>query len=177
MGGARTPGGVNSSSGKRHSGGGSFRNRTLITAKNSDEITTFYTSVFSPDSMITRSKLKQPDSNIQAIQISPIKLKGRHGSGSPLRNQNALQLLTRQRNSGGVGGGGNLAHVVSSDLLSPNGTTPLDISVECKTRKSFSDLDIPCYGGVGGASGDGKVCVCDFVCTGVAVRHACCSSA
>ena len=116
--------------------GTSAKCRTFITAKNPEEIATFYTSVFSPDSMVTRSKLKN-DSNIQAIQISPIKAKGRNNS--PLRHQHALQLLTRQANNSGP-------HVISSDLLSPNGTTTMDISVECKTRKSFSDLDIPCAG-------------------------------
>ena len=40
----------------------------LITAKDSEEVSTFY-SIFSPDSIIIRSKFKSGD--IQAVQVSP----------------------------------------------------------------------------------------------------------
>ena len=127
--------------------------RTFITAKNSDEIATFYTSIFSPDSMITRSKSKGGD--IQAVQVSPLKSKGRNSnSASPIRNNHAYQILCGRLappNMSVDDDESPVAAKISSNLVVPtnDGLAPntMNISVECRTRKSFSDLGL--------AGGDG----------------------
>ena len=106
-----------------------LKGRTLITAKDSSEISTYYTSLFSPDSMITRSKSKNPD--VQAVHVSPIGSKNR-SSASPIKAHQPPPPVPISKE-------GN--YICSQSLLSPNGTNMLDISVECRTRKSFSGLD------------------------------------
>lgn len=113
----------------------------LSAATNSDEIATFYTSLFSPDSVITRSKAKGSD--VQVVHVSPAKLKAHYSSTSPIKSHHLIHrhALALQRSPGGPGN--------SPELLSPTGT--VDISVECRTRKSFSYLDMS-GGGCGGGS-------------------------
>ena len=113
----------------------------LTVPRDSDEIATFYTSLFSPDSTITRSKSKSSD--VQAVHISPGRSKGRN-SASPMKPRHLHELVQQQRANDGT------AHYPGNipELLSPNGMNVVDISIECRTRKSFSDLDIS------GGSGD-----------------------
>lgn len=113
----------------------------LAVPRDSDEVTTFYTSLFSPDSMITRSKSKSSD--VQAVHISPGKSKSRN-SASPMKPRHLHELVQQQwANDKTAQYPGSIP-----ELLSPNGMNVVDISIECRTRKSFSDLDIS------GGSGD-----------------------
>ena len=116
----------------------------LITAKDSEEVATFY-SIFSPDSMITRSKFKSGD--IQAVQVSPLKSKGRHSSSPIKSHHHAYQVISARHASDRSSS----VPVNPSDPPNHRAVGTMDISIECRTRKSFSDLDIS---GGGNSRGD-----------------------
>lgn len=97
-----------------------------------DNVTTFYTSIFSPDTMITRSKAKNSDVQAVHINTSPVKSQTPyHSTLSPLR----CKIPSRAQEVSQEG----ILNIPSA-LLSPNGTSMVDISIECRTRKSFSDF-------------------------------------
>ena len=112
-----------------------MQNHSSLATKPSDEVTTFYTSMFSPDSMITRSKAKNSD--VQVVQVSPVKSKS-HSNSSSMKNHLSLSLQGNNKKFN--------TSASSIELLSPNGTNIMNISVECRTRKSFSDIDISSEG-------------------------------
>lgn len=112
-----------------------FKSPPVVAAKCSDEPTTYFTSIFSPDSTITRSKSKSID--IQIVKVN-----------SPVRNKSGLAPIKHPTSGYQVHGGlctrSSNVPISSSypTLLSPNGTNTMNISVEYKTRNSFSELDL-----------------------------------
>ena len=120
----------------RRSGKCKPKSSSLSTAKYSEEPTTFFTSIFSPDSTVTRSKSKSND--IQVVKVmNPV------GSRSkPVLSSVKSPLLGHQAHEGLFTSCSNVPLTSTyPTLLSPNGTNTLNISVEYKTRKSFCELD------------------------------------
>ena len=100
-----------------------------------------YSPLFSINNgMVTRSRARSSD--IQKICVSPIKSRPRsftmdqtHGSSRTVQLRKDSQIR--------------ISPMYSSDMLSPTNPGKLDISIECRTRKSLHDLDLR------GVSGDG----------------------
>ncbi len=107
---------------------------------NPEENPSYFTSIFTPNATVTRSKSK--NGAIQLVKVNPV--------GS--RNKTPVTPIEcpvgGQQDVGGVlstktGRGTTISNNYPA-LLSPNGTSTINISVECKTRKSFSELDMLC---------------------------------
>ena len=83
--------------------------------------------------MITRSKFKSGD--IQAVQVSPLKSKGRHSSSPIKSHHHAYQVISARHAS-------DWSSSVPVNSSHPPNNKAAGTSIKCQTRKSFSDLDI-----------------------------------
>ena len=113
-----------------------------LVAPDLEEPPAYFTSIFSPNSTITRSKYKS--GAIQLVKVNPIGIRSKTGLMSIKCPTTEEQVFD---------GPGARSTTISSNypaLLSPNGTSTLNISVECKTRKSYSELDLPYENGESG---------------------------
>lgn len=115
-------------------------------AKPKEEPVTYFTTLFSPDSRVTRSRAKTMD--VQTVKVSPEYVNPRNKLvGARARKPDypkPVDLGVNHRQTLG-------SPSYSSDLLSPTNSSKVDISIECRTRKSLGEFGLP-----GMESGNGK---------------------
>ena len=93
-----------------------------------------YSPLFSINNgMVTRSRAKSSD--IQKICVSPIKSRPRSFTSDQTHGSSRTVHL---RKDGQI----RISPMYTPDLLSPTNSGKLDISIECRTRKSLRDLDL-----------------------------------
>ena len=110
-------------------------------ALDAEEDVGYFTSIFSPNTTVTRSKSKS--GAVQLVKVNPTGSRSKAAlvpvKCPSVANQPDLDDANEPR-----------AGTMTTNypaLLSPNGTSIMNISVECKTRKSFSELELPCENG------------------------------
>ena len=135
----------------RRPGKQAVKSHSVISTKSPDESVGYFTSIFSPDTTVTRSKAKSND--IQVVKVTPALSRNKTGSAS---------LKCSTLGCGVVDGlykGCSDTPMTNSypTLLSPNGTTTLNISVECKRRKSLSELDLSDVNGEAGGTASARL--------------------